>query len=384
MSTAQQTPPTRPLRAGIVGGGRGAFIGAAHRVAAQLDGQAALVAGALSANPEVARASAADWFLQRSYDSYTELIAAEAQRGDGIDFVIIATPNDLHHPVARACFEAGLHVMCEKPLALDLGEGEALAALAQQRSLLCGLAYTYSGYPAVRQARELVQAGKLGDLRKVVVEYHQDWLMTPLENSGHRQASWRTDPARTGAGGSVGDIGTHAAHLLEFVSGRAILALSADLSSFVPGRRVDDDAGLLLRLEGGARGTLSISQVACGEENNLTLRIYGEHAGLEWRQQEPNTLIYKPAGQPWQLLRTGHGYLGGGAQAATRLPAGHPEGYFEALAVIYRDFIADVRRVQRGDAPLGNYPTARDGLRGLRFIASAVESSRRGAAWVTL
>jgi predicted dehydrogenase len=372
------------LRAGMVGGGRGAFIGAVHRIAVQLNGAATLVAGALSADPATARDSAAAWNLARSYDSYAAMAAEESARDDGIDFVIIATPNHLHHKVACAFLDAGIPVVCEKPLAFSVAEAEDLVARVERRQLPFAVTYTYSGYPAVRQARQMVASGALGALRKVHVEYYQDWLMSPVETGGNRQAAWRTDPQLAGAGGSVGDIGSHAAHLAEFVTGRRIEALCADLSRVVPGRQLDDDANLLLRLDDGIRGTLSCSQVACGEDNHLSLRVYGEHGGLEWRQQEPNTLIVKPAGKPWELLRTGRSYMGNAARAATRLPAGHPEGYLEAFAVIYRDFIADLERVRRGDALLRSYPTVQDGLAGMRFIERTVESSARGGVWVGL
>jgi predicted dehydrogenase len=375
---------SRRLRAGIVGGGRGAFIGAVHRMAAELDGQALVVAGAMSSDPRNARESAAAWYLDRSYDSYVEMARSECARADGIDFVIVATPNDLHLPVARTFLQAGIHVVCDKPLALNVEQGEQLVALVEGGRSLFALTHTYTGYPAVRQARQMVQQGQLGELRKVLIEYNQDWLMDPIEHSGSKQAGWRTDPARSGLGGCVADIGTHAQNLLEFVTGQRIIALCADLSRFVPGRRLDDDANMLLRLEGGAKGTLVCSQIACGEENGLSLRVYGSRGALEWQQQEPNTLVYKPPGAPWQLLRTGQAYLGASARAAVRLPAGHPEGYLEAFAVLYRDFIADVRRLQAGEPLLGNYPSARDGLRGLRFIAQAVASSERGAQWVDM
>lgn len=374
----------RRLRAGIVGGGQGAFIGSVHRIAAELDGQSLIVAGALSADPAVARASAAAWCLERSYDSYAVMAQAEAAREDGIDFVIIATPNHLHYPMSRAFLEVGIHTVCDKPLTATVEEAQKLVALAEGGGPLFGLTHNYTGYPLVRQARAMVRDGVLGELRKVLVEYNQDWLMTPLEGTGNKQAEWRADPARSGPGGCVGDIGSHAENLLEFITGQPIVSLCADLTSFVAGRRLDDDANILLRLKGGAKGTLVCSQVACGEENNLAIRLYGSEAALEWRQQEPNTLIYKPAGGPWQQLRTGHGYLSDAARAATRIPPGHPEGYIEAFGVIYRNFIADVRRVQRGEPALYDYPTARDGLRGVRFIAKAVESSQRGAQWVTL
>jgi predicted dehydrogenase len=374
----------RRLRAGIVGGGRGSFIGSVHRIAAQLDGEALIVAGAMSSNPAIAAESAAAWYLDRSYESFVEMARAEAKLSHGIDFVIIATPNHLHYPVARAFLEAGIHVICDKPLAFSVAEGEALAALVNQGAPLFALTYNYTGYAAVREAREMIRRGQLGGLRKVLVEYNQSWLMDPIERFGSKQAGWRTDPSKAGVSGCVGDIGSHAENLLQFVTGERISALCADLSAFVPGRQLDDDANILIRLEGGGKGTLVCSQIACGEENNLTIRVYGEKGGLEWRQQEPNSLIFKPSGQPWRTLRTGSGYLSEAAQGASRIPAGHPEGYLEAFAVIYRDFIADIRRVCLGEVPCRNYATAQDGLRGLRFVAKAVESSRDGGKWLTL
>jgi predicted dehydrogenase len=384
MSRSAATQPQRRLRAGIVGGGRGAFIGTVHRMAAELDGEAQVVAGALSSHPKIALESAAAWGLERAYTSYEDMAAAEAAAENGIDFVIIATPNDLHYPVAKAFLEAGIHVVCDKPLALTVAEGEELVRLVEGGKRLFALTHAYTGYPAVRQAREMVRDGRLGDIRKVMVEYTQDWLMEPLESRGNRQAAWRTDPARAGLGGCVGDIGTHAAHLLEFVTHLPIEALCADLSSFVAGRRLDDDASILLRLRGGAKGTLLCSQIACGEENRLALRVYGTQAGLEWHQQEPNTLIHKPAGKPWVLLRTGQSYLGESARALTRLPGGHPEGYLEAFANLYRAFIRDVRRASLGEPPARDYPGVQDGLRGLRFIAQAVASARAGSAWMEM
>jgi predicted dehydrogenase len=375
---------SRRLRAGIIGGGRGAFIGAVHRIAAELDAQALVVAGAMSADAATARDSAAAWNLERSYDSYAEMARAEAARDDGIDFAIITTPNHLHYPVASAFLAAGIHVICDKPLAFTVAEAEKLVEQVSRGRALFALTHNYTGYPAVRQARAMVREGQIGQIRKVMVEYNQDWLMSPLELSGHKQAEWRTDPARSGLSCCVGDIGTHAENLLEFITGLSIAALAADLSSFVAGRRLDDDANMLLRLQGGAKGTLVCSQIACGEENNLRIRIYGTRAGLEWQQQEPNTLIVKPAGESWRLLRTATAAMGAAAMGATRTPPGHPEGYLEAFANVYRDFIADVRRAQQGAAPVGGYPTVADGLRGMRFVAAAVESSRRGAQWVDL
>jgi predicted dehydrogenase len=372
-----------PLRAGIIGGGRG-FIGAIHRIASQLDGQAHIVAGAMSSDPKAAQEAAADWNLKRSYSSYADMAVAEATRSDGIDFAIIATPNHLHYPVAKAFLEAGIHVICDKPLAFSVSEGEALVDLANRAGPLFALTHNYTGYPAVRQAREMVRAGQIGEVRKVLVEYNQDWLMQPLELQGNKQAQWRTDPKRAGMSCCVGDIGTHAQNLLEYVTALKVRSLCADLSSFVAGRELDDDANILLRMEGGAKGTLVCSQIACGEENNLSIRVYGSKAGLEWHQQEPNSLVVKAAGQPWQILRTAHGYMSDAARRLTRTPSGHPEGYLEAFANIYRLFFEDIRLLQRGEAPVRDYPTAQDGLRGLLFVARAVDSSRRGSQWVEL
>lgn len=374
----------RRLRAGMVGGGRGAFIGSIHRFAAELDGQALVVAGALSSDAQVAEESAAAWFLERSYDSYERMAREEAARADGIDFVIVATPNHLHFPVARAFLESGIHVVCDKPLALTLEEAEGLGRLATTRRSVLALTHNYSGYPAVREFAALARAGVLGELRKILVEYQQDWLMRPLESQGHKQASWRTDPLKAGLGGCLGDIGTHAEHLLRFVTGQEITALCADVSTFVAGRSLDDDANILLRLSGGAKGVLSCSQIACGEENDLSIRLYGDRAGLEWRQQDPNSLILKPAGEPWRRLRTGQGYLGTSAKECTRLPPGHPEGFIEAFANLYASIIADIRRSSIGEPLRGGYPDVNDGIHGLRFVAKAVESSRLGAQWVTL
>ena len=372
----------RPLRAGIVGGGRGAFIGAVHRIAAELDGQARVVAGAMSSDPDIARASAADWNLERSYDSFADMARKEAEITDGIDFAIVATPNHLHTPVATAFLTAGIHVICDKPLADSLQQAEVIAGAVRQSGRLFALTQVYTGYPMVREARDFVLAGRLGELRKVQVEYNQDWLKDPIEKDGNKQAAWRTDPERAGISCCVGDIGTHAQNLLEFTTGREVESICAELTSFVEDRQLDDDASMLLRLEGGARGTLVASQIACGEENALTLRLYGTEAGLEWHQQEPNTLIVKPAGKPWEHWRTGTGYLSDGAARATRTPPGHPEGYLESFANIYKDFIADIRRVGNSESPLGNYPGVEEGLRSMRFVEAAVTSAQQGAVWV--
>jgi len=374
----------RKLRAGIVGGGQGSFIGAVHRVAAELDGQVELVAGAMSSDAVRARASAQAWYLTRSYPDFNEMACSEAALSDGIDLVIIATPNHLHFPVARAFLEQGIHVICDKPMTFSVAEAQELVGLVERSGCVFALTHNYTGYPAVRQARALVRRGELGEIRKVLVEYLQDWLMEPVEQQGNRQAAWRTDPARAGQAGCLGDIGTHAENLLEFITGQRIAALCADLSTFVQGRQLDDDAQILLRLANGGKGVLTCSQIAAGEENALAIRVYGSKAGLQWHQQEPNTLLYKGAGRAQQVLRTSQSYMSEQAQAVTRLPAGHPEGFYEAFATIYRLACADIRRLSSGQVAEGGYPTVYDGLRGMLFVAGAVESSRQGAAWVTL
>jgi predicted dehydrogenase len=374
----------RRLRAGIVGGGKGSFIGAVHRVAAELDGQAEIVAGAMSTDPQRAEESARSWYLQRSYASYQEMAEQEARRPDGIDFVIVATPNHMHFPVARAFLEQGIHVVSDKPMSFSLAEAREEVALVEKSNLIFALTHNYTGYPAVRQARHLVQQGELGEIRKVIVEYIQDWLLDAQEETGNKQAVWRTDPKRSGLGGSVGDIGTHGENLLEFVTGLKIASLTADLTAFVPGRQLDDDANMLLRMENGAKGLLTCSQIAAGEENALSIRVYGTKAGLEWHQMEPNTLLFKQQGQPTQILRTNQGYMSAESKAVSRIPAGHPEGFFEAFATIYKLAIADIRRVETGEKPVGGYPNVYDGLRGMLFVTKAVESSQKGAVWVEM
>lgn len=375
---------TRKLRAGLVGGGQGAFIGAVHRMACELDGQAEVVAGALSADPQRAAASAQAWFLQRSYASYAEMAEVEASLPDGIDFVMIATPNHLHYPVARAFLAHGIHVVCDKPMTLTLAEAQELVALVEQQQLIFALTHNYTGYPAVRHARHLVQQGALGTIRKVLIEYMQDWLMEPLERAGNKQAEWRTDPTRAGLAGCVGDIGTHGENLLTYITGLNIAAVCADLTNFVEGRQLDDDANILLRLDNGGKGVLTCSQIAAGEENALSIRLYGSQAGLEWHQMEPNTLILKRPGQPRQLLRTGQSYMSSAASSVTRLPPGHPEGYLAAFANLYQLVFADIRRLASGATPIGGYPSVYDGLCGIRFITRVVESSQHGAVWLDI
>ncbi len=374
----------RRLRAGIVGGGHGSFIGAVHRIAAELDGQAEVIAGAMSTDPQRAATSAQSWFLKRSYASFQEMAETEAKLEDGIDFVIIATPNHMHFPVAQVFLEQGIHVVSDKPMAFTLAEAQAEVALVERGDLIFALTHNYTGYPTVRHARELVRHGILGKIRKVMVEYVQDWLMEPVENTGNKQAVWRTDPTKSGVSGCVGDIGTHGENLLEFITGLKITSLCADLTTFVAGRALEDDANMLLRLENGGKGVFTCSQIAAGEENNLTIRIYGSKAGLEWHQMEPNTLLFKEPGRPQQILRTGLPSMSDDAKAMTRLPAGHPEGFLEAFANLYKMIIADIRRVEEGNKPVGGYPTVYDGLRGMQFVTKAVESSQSGSIWVSL
>lgn len=381
--------PNRRLRLGMVGGGRGAFIGAVHRIAARLDDRYELRAGALSSDPERCQASGADLFLppERCYASFAEMARAEAARDDGIDVVSIVTPNHLHHDAAKAFLEAGIHVICDKPLTTTVEDAEDLAAAVERSGLVFALTHNYTGYPMVRQARAMVAAGDLGALRVVQVEYPQDWLSTRLEESGQKQAEWRTDPARSGIAGCVGDIGTHAFQLAEFVTGLRCTRVAADLTAFVEGRRLDDNAHMMLRFGDGARGMLWASQVAPGHENGLRLRVYGDKGGLEWFQEQPNHLRFSPLGEPPRTITRGGPGSDGAAAHATRIPSGHPEGYLEGFAQIYRD-TADLIVARMGGAaagaPAALVPNVQDGVRGVRFIHAAVESSRRDAAWVEI
>ncbi len=378
----------RPIRLGMVGGGLGAFIGAVHRMAARLDGHFELVAGAFSADPEKSRASGAALGLPegRVYGDFGQMAKREARRRDGIEAVAIVTPNHMHAPVARAFLSRGIHVICDKPLTATLREAKALAAAAEGSEALFVLTHNYTAYPMVRQARAMVAAGDLGTLRVVQVEYAQDWLTTPLEATGQKQAEWRTDPARSGAGGATGDIGTHAFNLACFVSGLALDSLAADLSAFVPGRRVDDNGHVLLRFEGGAKGMLWCSQVAPGNENALRLRVYGERGGLEWAQEDPNCLWFTPYGEPKRLITRGGAGAGPEAARLSRVPPGHPEGYIEGFANLYAEAAAAIRARQAGRAPdpAVSYPTVQDGLLGVAFVEACVRSSRKNGAWVKL
>ncbi|MBD8892764.1 Gfo/Idh/MocA family protein [Roseibium litorale] len=374
-----------PVRLGMVGGGQGAFIGAVHRIAARIDGAYQLVAGALSSDPDRAKASGAELGLdpERCYASFQEMAAAEAARADGIEAVAIVTPNHMHAPVAKAFLAAGIHVICDKPLTSTLEAAEELAKAVENSGKLFVLTHNYSGYPMIRQAREMVAAGTLGTLRLVQMEYAQDWLTEDLEDTGNKQAAWRTDPSKSGAGGCIGDIGTHAYQLGCFVSGLTADTVLADLTSFVPGRRVDDNVSVLLRFDGGAKGMLWASQVAPGNENTLTLRVYGDKGGLEWHQENPNQLWYTPFGEPKRLLTRGGAGSTLAAERVTRVPAGHPEGYLEGFATIYREAADAIRAARSGrSAPDGvTYPGIEDGLSGMRFIAACIRSSNEGGAW---
>jgi predicted dehydrogenase len=382
-------PLNRRLRFGMIGGGPGAFIGAVHRRAATMDGLATLVAGAFSSDREKSRAQGRELYLdgERVYDSYEIMAEREATRpaDERIDFVSIVTPNHLHFPIARAFIERGIHVICDKPMTTRLADAEALSRLVKEHDVVFALTHNYSGYPLVKQARALVQAGELGQVRKVVAEYSQGWLSTRLEATGQKQANWRTDPARAGAG-ALGDIGSHAEHLARYVTGLEIEELCADVSTFVEGRRIDDDANILVRYKGGAKGVLFCSQISLGEENRLSLRVYGTDGSLEWHQQEPNVLIVRRADGPMQVYKPGHPFLAPAAQHATRLPSGHPEAFFEAFANVYANAMRTIaaRIVGEAPAPLDlDYPTVQDGVAGVRFILGAVASGQR-ADWLAL
>jgi len=379
----------RRIRLGMVGGGPGAFIGAVHRIAARMDDHYELVAAALSSDATRSRSAAQDLHIasDRAYDSYTEMAAVEAKRPDRIEAVSIVTPNNMHYPVAKAFLEAGFHVICDKPLTTTVEEALDLAAIVRRSGLIFGVTHNYTGYPMVRQARQMIAEGQLGKIRVVQVEYAQDWLATPLEQTGQKQAAWRTDPARSGPGGSLGDIGTHAYNIACFVTGLHCREVAADVSIFVPGRRLDDNVQLLLRFAEGAKGALWASQVATGNANNLRLRVYGEKAGLEWHQEEPNTLQFAKLGEPPEIVRRPGPGGNSPAAHASRIPAGHPEGYLEAFAQLYTDLAEQIYARREGRSPsLASLlvPNVEDGVEGMRFIAATLESGRRNAAWVDL
>ncbi|RMG26651.1 MAG: gfo/Idh/MocA family oxidoreductase [Bacteroidetes bacterium] len=379
----------RKMRMGMVGGGEGAFIGAVHRMAAALDGEIELVCGAFSSNPEKSKRSGAALFLpeNRVYGTYEEMILREKElpEGERMDFISIVTPNHMHFPPAKLALENGFHVVCDKPLAFSLEEAKALRDIVNQTGLLFALTHNYTGYPMVKQARCMVQNGQLGNIRKVVVEYPQGWLSTKLEDSNQKQAAWRTDPKRSGIAGAMGDIGTHAENLAEYITGLQIEEMCADISTLVPGRLLDDDGNVLLRFNNGARGVLHASQISAGEENNLNIRVYGEKGGLEWHQMEPNSLIVKWLDKSMEVMRTSVGNLCESAQAHTRLPSGHPEGYLEAFANIYRNFARALRKRLAGEQPSEidmDFPTVEDGVRGMAFIENVIASGKSDQKWI--
>jgi predicted dehydrogenase len=371
----------RKLRMGMVGGGSDAFIGAIHRLAAFMDGQIELVCGCFSINPEISLSSGKSYYLpdNRVYKTYQEMFESEVKlpEGDRMDFVTIVTPNFAHFGPAMMALENGFNVVIDKPITFTLNEALQLQAKLQETGLLLALTHTYSGYPAVKQARQMVAEGLLGKIRKIFVEYPQGWLSSKLEDTGNPQASWRTDPKRSGKAGSMGDIGTHAHHLAEYITGLKTTELCAELNVFVPGRLLDDDGAVLLRFDNGAKGVLVATQIAAGEENALKIRVYGDKGGLEWAQMEPNTLIAKWVNKPTELYRVGTGFMGSAAVANTRTPGGHPEGYLEAFANIYRNFSFTLRAKMNGEEPKPewlDYPGVEDGIRGMQFIDAVVEA----------
>lgn len=372
----------------MVGGGPGAFIGHVHRMAAALDGQTELVCGAFSSDPARSAEAGKQLFLpeNRVYPDFTTMILAEKRLPEEqrMDFISIVTPNHLHFAPAKLALENGFDVVCDKPLAFSSSEAEELVRVVGETGRLFCLTHNYTGYPMVRQARSLVRSGVLGTVRKVVVEYPQGWLATRIESAGQKQADWRTDPSKSGKAGCMGDIGTHAENLAEYITGLRIESVAADLTTFVEGRRLDDDGSVLMRFAGGAKGVLLASQISVGEENNLRIRVYGDKAGIEWSQTEPNTLLLKHADRPTEVYRTGGNGLSPEAMNATRLPAGHPEGYLEAFANLYRDFVNACRNRAASQPYSSGFPTVEDGLRGMKFIDAVVASSAQNAAWVSV
>jgi len=374
------------IKLGMVGGGKGAFIGDVHRMAARLDGRYELIAGSLSSDANRAAESAAELGVdaKRSYNSYHEMARKEGKLKSGIDAVTIVTPNHLHADVAKEFLKAGIHVICDKPLTSNLQDAEELAKLVKDTGLVFAVTYNYSGYPMVRQAKEMVANGELGNIRVVQLEYAQDWLATNIERNGQKQAAWRTDPKQAGKGGAIGDIGTHAFHLAEFITGLKASSILADLDSFVLGRTLDDNANILFHYKNGAKGMLWVSQVASGKENGLQIRIYGDKGGLEWAQVDPNYLHFYPLGHAKKILTRAGSGTGSLSNAAARIPSGHPEGFIEGFANIYRETadLIDAYREKKTIASL--VPTVDDGLRGMRFVDKAVASNQAGSIWQSL
>ena len=381
----------RKLRMGMVGGGQGAFIGGVHRIAATLDQQIEVVAGCFSRDPENTQITGAELYLDsnRCYNSYAEMAATEASlpEDERIDFVSIVTPNISHFEIAKTFLYAGFHVVCDKPMTYSLDEAEALVKLVEDSGLVFALTHNYTGHPLVRHARALFAEGSMGQIRKVIVEYLQEFLMVPHEKLGQKQAAWRVDPTQSGIGGTMGDVGTHCVNLLEYVTGDPIVELCADKSTFLPDRVLDEDVNALLRFKGGGKGVLSISQVATGEENGLTLRVYAEQGAVKWAQENPNYLELYRYGEPRQTLTRGQDYLSDAAAAGARIPTGHPEGYLEAFATIYVGVVEAIRRHIDGD-PMDteayDFPTVYDGLRGMQFIYKTVASCENGSTWVSM
>jgi predicted dehydrogenase len=381
---------TEKLKMGMVGGGRDAFIGAVHRMAARLDGRIELVAGAFSSDPAKSKASGEDLGLDpsRVYPDYQTMAAAERKlpENERIDFVTIVTPNNVHFPPAKTFLEAGFHVVCDKPMTFDLAEAKALREVVKSTGKVFALTHNYTGYPMVKEARELVRNGDLGKILKVVAEYPQGWLIQPIDAEGQKQAAWRTDPSRTGASSCIGDIGTHAENLGRYITGLQIDELCADFTTFVPGRRLEDDGNLLVRYQGGAKGVLYASQISVGEENDLSIRVYGTKASLEWHQEHPNELVVKYPDAPRKIYRRGNSYISETAKRFTRLPFGHPEAFIEAFANIYLEAARAVDAVKAGKPipPDIDYPTVEDGVLGMAFIATAVASANNGSTWTKL
>ena len=376
------------IKLGMVGGGEGAFIGEVHRIAARMDERFQLCAGALCSDPERSLKSALDLGLpeERSYSDYKEMAISESQRDDGINFVSIVTPNHLHHPIAKAFLEVGINVICDKPMTMNSEEAQELIDISESSDLIFAVTYNYSGYPLIREAREIIKKGELGSIRIIKVEYIQDWLTEPIEKTGQKQASWRVDPKKSGIGGSIGDIGTHAFHLAHFVTQQLPNKISADLSCFVEGRELDDNAHILMRYESGAKGMIWSSQVAPGNENNLKIQIYGEKGGLIWQQENPNELILNLLNQPSKRLTRGSSFVGDQSARLTRIPAGHPEGYLEGFANIYRE-VADEFSAKISGKPISKdilYPTSKEGLYGVSFIEAAIESNSKDSVWTDL
>ena len=371
------------IKLGMVGGGNDAFIGAVHRIAARIDDKYELVAGALSSTPEKSVASGEALGLKRVYEDFKSMASREARRKDGIEAVAIVTPNHVHYQAAREFLKRGIHVICDKPLTSTLADAKKLVKAAESSDALFILTHNYTGYPMVRQAREMVAGGEIGKIRVVQVEYPQDWLTVEQD---FKQAEWRTDPNRSGAGGSTGDIGTHAYNLACFITGLEATELAADLEAFVPGRQVDDNAHVMLRFAGGAKGMLWSSQVAPGNENALRIRVYGETGGLEWAQEDPNALWYTPFGEPKRLITRNGAGAGDAAARMSRVPPGHPEGYLEGFANIYTEAANAILAHRTGAAVDQDviYPTVHDGLKGVQFVDACVRSSKRNAAWVSL